>query len=119
MHIIMFVADVPDVSGAFFSDLRLAREFQSRGHVVTLVSTGRLKSYAGGTYQGFRWKPYQSAGRELDQSQLWMAPHYPAAPLIRKLNGGFRRPILFTLHFAGAPEMFQAPAQVSWKEAFW
>lgn len=115
----MFVADVPDVSGAFFSDLRMARELQRRGHSIFLVCTGPVKTFSGGVYQGFRWKPYQSAGRELDQSQLWMAPHFPAAPIIRKLNGGYRRPILFTLHFAGAPEMFASPVPVTWKEAFW
>lgn len=114
----MFVADVPDVSGAFFSDLRLAHELQSRGHVVTLISTAPVRSFSGGVFQGFHWKPYQAAGRELDQSQVWLAPHFPAAPTIRKLNGGFRRPILFTLHFAGAPEMFSSTIPVTWKEAF-
>jgi hypothetical protein len=54
MFIAMFVADVPDVSGAFFSDLRLARELQSRGHSILLVSTAPPRSFSGGTYQGFR-----------------------------------------------------------------
>jgi hypothetical protein len=48
-----------------------------------------------------------------------MAPHYPGAQVIRRLNHDFRRPIVFTLHFAGAPEMFQTAAPITWKEAFW
>jgi UDP:flavonoid glycosyltransferase YjiC (YdhE family) len=44
----MFVANIPDVSGAFFSDLRLARELQKRGHTVVLISTAPPRSFSGG-----------------------------------------------------------------------
>ena len=120
MFVAMFVANMPDNGGAFFSDLCLARELRRRGHTVFLVNMGKPATlYSGGEYEGFRWKPFVSAGKELDQSQIWLAPHYPRGPHIRRLNAAYRRPIIFTLHFSGAVEMFRSPVQITWKETFW
>jgi len=108
MLIAFFCAGVPDRCGVFYSDLCLARELQSRGHSVILIdASGTSQAFGGGEHEGFRWKPYISAGKELDQTQLWIAPHYPYARTIRRLNAGYRRPIVFTLHFAGAKDLFQ------------
>lgn len=120
MFIAFFCASIPDRCGAFYSDLCLARELQSRGHSIILIdASGVGRNFAGGDYEGLRWKPYISAGKELDQTHLWIAPHYPYAHLIRRLNAGYRRPIIFTLHFAGAIDLFQLRQPVTWQETFW
>jgi hypothetical protein len=120
MLIVFFAIDIPDRCGAFFSDLCLAKEFKARGHQIVLISCAKNPTnFAGGEYEGFRWKPYVSAGKELDQSQLWISPHYPHGNIVRKLNQAFKRPILFTLHFAGARNLFNVPFPVTWPEMFW
>ena len=120
MFIAFFVANVPDRCGAFYSDLCLARELRSRGHTVMLINCDRMvRNFQGGDYEGFRWKPYVSAGRELDQTQLWISPHYPYGNVVRRLNQGYRRPVIFTLHFAGAKNLFDEARNVQWPETFW
>ena len=120
MFVCVFVANMPDNCGAFFSDITLAKALRKRGHQVLLINCANPRqNYAGGEYEGLSWKPYVSAGRELDQSQIWVAPHFPIAPLVRKLNSNYQRPIIFTLHFPGAPKMFEFPGRIGWKEMFW
>lgn len=120
MYIAFFEANVPDRCGAFYSDLCLARELRARGHTVILINSSRdIRTFQGGEYEGFRWKPYLSAGRELDQTHLWIAPHYPYGTLIRRLNQTYKRPIIFTLHFAGARNLFDEARNVQWPETFW
>lgn len=120
MFIAFFVANVPDRCGAFYSDLCLAREMRSRGHSVILINCDRAnRNFQGGEYEGFRWKPYVSAGRELDQTHLWVSPHYPYGTAVRRLNQGYKRPIIFTLHFAGAKHIFDEARSVQWSETFW
>ena len=120
MLIAFFAIDIPDRCGAFFSDLCLARELKSRGHQIILISCKMpTKNFAGGEYEGFTWKPYISAGTELDKSQLWISPHYPHGNTVRKLNQVYKRPIIFTLHFAGAMKLFTVPFPVTWPEMFW
>lgn len=120
MFIAFFEADIPDRCGAFYSDLCLARELKSRGHQIILISCAPPRgNFAGGEYEGFRWKPYISSGKELDQTHLWVSPHYPHGNTVRRLNQTYRRPILFTLHFAGAANMFNVPFPVTWPEMFW
>ena len=120
MFIAIFAADVPDRCGAFYSDLCLATELKRRGHQVILISCSPPRgNFAGGEYEGFRWKPYVSAGKELDQTNLWISPHYPHGNIVRKINQTYRRPIIFTLHFAGAAGMFNVTFPVTWPETIW
>lgn len=120
MFIAFFEADIPDRCGAFYSDLCLAKELKARGHTVILISCAPPNgNFAGGEYEGFRWKPAVSAGKELDQSHVWLSPHYPHGNVVRKLNQSYRRPIIFTLHFAGAAGLFKVPFQVTWPETIW
>lgn len=120
MLIAFFESEIPDRCGAFYSDLCLARELKSRGHRVILISCSSPKgNFSGGVYEGFQWKPYLSAGRELDQTSIWVSPHYPHGNIVRKLNQDYRRPIIFTLHFAGAASLFNVPFKVTWPETVW
>jgi hypothetical protein len=120
MFIAIFAADIPDRCGAFYSDLCLGNELKRRGHQVILISCAPARgNFAGGEYEGFHWRPYISAGKELDQSNLWISPHYPHGNIVRRLNRTYRRPIIFTLHFAGATSMFNVPFPVNWTETIW
>jgi len=120
MFIAVFEADMPDRCGAFYSDLCLARELKSHGHDVILISCSSMRgNFAGGEYEGFPWKPYLTAGKELDKTSVWISPHFPHGNIVRRLNREFQRPIIFTLHFAGALSMFNVPFKVTWPEMFW
>lgn len=119
MFIAFFECAIPDRCGAFFSDLCLARELRRRGHSVILIDCGRTRNFAGGEYEGFRWKPAVTAGKELDQTHVWISPHSPHGPTVRRLNASYRRPIIFTLHFGAAKNMFYSPVPISWPEYFW
>jgi hypothetical protein len=120
MYIAFFEVAIPDRCGAFYSDLCLAKELKARGHTVLFISCAPPKGkYGGGEYEGFQWKPAVAAGKELDQSQLWISPHYPHANVVRKLNQTYKRPIIFTLHFAGATNLFNVPFPVTWHETIW
>jgi hypothetical protein len=120
MHIVFFESDIPDRCGAFYSDLCLAKELKARGHTVFFISCALPKGkYGGGEYEGFQWKPAVASGKELDQSQIWISPHYPHGNVVRKLNQAYKRPIIFTLHFAGAAGLFNVPFPVTWPETIW
>lgn len=120
MYIAFFEIAIPDRCGAFYSDLCLAKELKARGHTVFFISCAPPKGkYGGGEYEGFRWLPAVAAGKELDQSQVWVSPHYPHANIVRKLNQTYKRPIIFTMHFAGAEGLFKVPFPVTWPETIW
>lgn len=120
MFIAFFEADIPDRCGAFYSDLCLARELKSRGHQIILISCAQNnRNFSGGEYEGFQWKPYITAGKELDKTNIWISPHYPHGNIVRRLNRDYNRPVIFTLHFAGAQAMFKVPLKVTWNETIW
>lgn len=94
---------MPDLCGAFLHDIDLAIELQKRGHqVVFLTILVPREGYNGGTYRGFRFAHYTAASGFLDTSDIWVTPHSPILPDVRKLNNrGYNRPIVATCHFDG------------------
>ena len=95
---------MPDLCGAFLHDIDLAIELQNRGHqVVFLTIFVPREGYSGGTYQGFRFVHYSAASGFLDTSDIWVTPHSPILPEVRKLNNrGYDRPIVATCHYDGS-----------------
>ena len=60
------------------------------------------EGYSGGTWQGFRYMHYSAGSSFLDTSDVWICPHSPILPDVRKLNRyGYNRPIVATCHFDG------------------
>jgi len=94
---------MPDLCGAFLHDIDLALELLKRGHqVVFLTITKPVEGYMGGTWQGFRFMHYTAGSSFLDTSDIWITPHSPILPDVRKLNKrGYHRPIVATCHFDG------------------
>jgi glycosyltransferase involved in cell wall biosynthesis len=69
---------------------------------VFLTITKPTEGYTGGYWQGFRYLHYSSATSFLDTSDIWVCPHSPILPDVRKLNRfGYNRPIVATCHFDG------------------
>jgi hypothetical protein len=104
--------------GAFLHDVDLAIEFQKRGHSIMFLTIEKPKEgYEGGTWRGFRFMHYSAAGPILELSQLWVCPHAPCLPYVRKLNGrGYNRPIAVTAHFDGHYEVLTMLASNKWVE---
>jgi glycosyltransferase involved in cell wall biosynthesis len=94
---------MPDLCGAFLHDVDLAIEFQNRGHSVIFLIIQRLKEgYGGGYYRGFRYMHYSAGSSFLDSSDVWICPHSPILPEVRKINSrNYNRPIVATCHFDG------------------
>lgn len=95
---------MPDLCGAFLHDIDLAIELQNRGHEVAFLTihTQPAIGYNGGTYRGFRYMHYTAASTALDGSHIWITPHSPILPDVRKINSrGYHRPIIATCHFDG------------------
>lgn len=94
---------MPDLCGAFLHDVDLALELLKRGHQVMFLTIYKPdEGYSGGTWQGFRFMHYSAATSFLDSSDLWITPHSPILPDVRKLNRrGYNRPIVATCHFDG------------------
>ena len=94
---------MPDLCGAFLHDIDLAIELQNRGHqVVFLTILIPREGYNGGTYRGFRFLHYTAAAGFLDTSEVWITPHSPILPDVRKINSrGYDRPIIATCHYDG------------------
>lgn len=95
---------MPDLCGAFLHDIDLAIELQNRGHEVAFLTILKQRSigYSGGTYRGFRFMHYTAASAALDGSHIWITPHSPILPDVRKINSrGYNRPIVATCHFDG------------------
>jgi len=87
---------------------------------VFLVSCDQMvRSFAGGVYEGFPWKPFLATGKELDQSNIWICPAYPVLPRVRKLNVTYRRPLIVLLHFAGPRSLLDSIVPVNWPEIVW
>jgi glycosyltransferase involved in cell wall biosynthesis len=103
MKVLFFCRKMPDLCGAFLHDIDLAIELQKRGHqVVFLTILVPREGYNGGVYRGFRFTHYTAASGFLDTSDIWVTPHSPILPDVRKLNGrGYDRPIVATCHFDG------------------
>jgi glycosyltransferase involved in cell wall biosynthesis len=118
MKVLFFANKMPDLCGAFLHDIDLALELQKRGHqVVFLTIRIPREGYNGGTYRGFRFVHYTAATSFLDTSEIWLCPHSPVLPTVRKLNArGYNRPIFFTCHYDGSYEAVTTNAGSGWKE---
>lgn len=103
MKVLFFANKMPDLCGAFLHDIDLAIELQKRGHqVVFLTIKVPKEGYGGGHYRGFRYMNYTAASAFLDTSEIWLCPHSPILPDVRKINSrGYHRPIIATCHFDG------------------
>jgi len=103
MKVIVFANRMPDLCGAFLHDVDLALELQKRGHEVTfLIIKVPKEGYSGGTYRGFRFLHYSAGETYLQSSQVWICPHAPILPDVRKLNSrGYYRPVVATCHYDG------------------
>jgi glycosyltransferase involved in cell wall biosynthesis len=103
MRVLFFANKMPDLCGAFLHDIDLATEFQKRGHSVSFL-TIKIPSegFQGGYYRGFRFMHYTAAGGLLESSDIWICPHSPILPDVRKANSrGYNRPLVATCHFDG------------------
>ena len=118
MKVVFFARKMPDLCGAFLHDIDLATELQKHGHQVVFLTTMIPKEGVnGGTYQGLRYLHYSANTTFLDTSQLWVCPHAPVLPEVRKLNGkGYNRPIVFTCHYDGNYLTIPAYVKNDWSE---
>ena len=109
---------MPDLCGAFLHDIDLATELQTRGHqIVFLTIKIPREGYNGGYYRGFRFVHYTAASSFLDTSEVWICPHSPILPDVRKINSrGYNRPIVATCHFDGNYNMIRANGGTGWAE---
>lgn len=103
MKILFFAGRMPDLCGAFLHDIDLGIELQKRGHDVVFMTLEVPKEGVnGGMYRSFRFMHYTANSTILDSSQVWICPHAPALPEVRKINArGYHRPIIATCHFDG------------------
>ena len=120
MRVLFFATRMPDLCGAFLHDIDLAIELQKRGHSITFLTTDRPREgYNGGVYRGFRFMHYTAAGSLMESSQIWICPHAPALPHVRKINSrGYHRPIVATAHFDGRYSAVTDLASSKWVEMF-
>jgi len=94
---------MPDLCGAFLHDIDLGTELVRRGHQVAFLTIKvPPEGYSGGTYRGFRYMHFSAGSSFLDTSNIWICPHAPILPDVRKLNSrGYNRPIVATCHYDG------------------
>ena len=106
MKVLFFAGRMPDLCGAFLHDIDLGIELIKRGHEVAFMVLEVPKSGVnGGVYRGFRYMHYTANSTYLDSSQVWICPHAPALPEVRRVNArGYNRPIIATCHFDGSYE---------------
>jgi glycosyltransferase involved in cell wall biosynthesis len=118
MKVLFFANKMPDLCGAFLHDIDLAIELQKRGHQVTFLTIKIPKEgYNGGSYRGFRFMHYTAASSFLDSSEVWICPHSPILPEVRKLNNrGYNRPIIATCHFDGNYNAIRGNSSTNWSE---
>jgi hypothetical protein len=118
MKLLVFANKMPDLCGAFLHDIDLAIEFQKRGHQVVFLTIKIPKEgYNGGYYRGFRFLHYTAASSFLDTSEVWVCPHSPILPEVRKLNmRGYNRPIVATCHFDGNYNAVRNNSGTTWSE---
>lgn len=109
---------MPDLCGAFLHDIDLGTELVRRGHqVVFLTIKVPPEGYSGGMYRGFRYMHFSAASSFLDTSNIWICPHAPILPDVRKLNSrGYNRPIVATCHYDGNYTMITGNSGRSWVE---
>jgi glycosyltransferase involved in cell wall biosynthesis len=100
MRFVFFCNILPDPCGAFFHDITFATFLQKRGHSCVFVYIKRRPTQSfKDVYRGFQCVHFMSAEKELHQSDIWISPHFPILPTVRKLNERFIKPIVFTCHF--------------------
>ena len=120
MKVLFFCRKMPDLCGAFLHDVDLALELLKRGHQVVFLTILRpAEGYNGGYWQGFRFMHYSAATSFLDTSDIWITPHSPILPDVRKLNRrGYNRPIIATCHFDGNYTAItgNSPPTPEWRE---
>lgn len=118
MKVLFFANRMPDLCGAFLHDIDLAIEFQKRGHTIMFLTIEKPKEGVnGGIWQGFRFMHYTAAPTFLDTSDLWVCPHAPVLPYVRKVNSrGYFRPIAVTAHFDGRYSVLTDLASTKWVE---
>lgn len=118
MKVLFFANKMPDLCGAFLHDIDLGIELQKRGHQVVFLTIKIPKEgYNGGTYRGFRFMHYTAASTFLDSSEVWICPHSPILPEVRKLNNrGYNRPIMATCHFDGNYNAIRGNGSTNWSE---
>ena len=118
MKVLFFANKMPDLCGAFLHDIDLATELQKRGHqVVFLTIKIPREGYSGGQYREFRFLHYTAASSFLDTSEVWICPHAPILPEVRKINSrGYDRPIVATCHYDGNYNMIRGNGGTGWAE---
>jgi len=118
MKVLFFANRMPDLCGAFLHDIDLATELVRRGHqVVFLTIRVPQVGYSGDTYRGFRYMHFSAASSFLDTSNIWICPHAPILPDVRKLNSrGYNRPIVATCHYDGNYTMITGNSGRNWVE---
>lgn len=94
---------MPDLCGAFLHDIDLGLELQRRGHqVVFLTITVPKIGYRPGNYRGFTYTHYTSGEQYLSAGDVFLCPHSPILPEVRKINSrAYNRPLIATCHFDG------------------
>ena len=118
MMVVFFANRMPDLCGAFLHDIDLATELQKRGHGVMFATLEKPKEgFNGGFYRGFRFMHFSAATTYLDASEIWICPHAPVLPFVRKINSrGLSRPIVATCHFDNAYNAITLNASNNWSE---
>ena len=118
MNVVFFATRVPDLCGAFLHDIDLAIELQNRGHSVVWMTLDKPpQGVQGGTYRGFRFMHFTAGTSFLESSEVWICPHAPALPGVRRVNArGFDRPIIATCHFDGRYQTITSNGSNQWKE---
>jgi glycosyltransferase involved in cell wall biosynthesis len=102
MRIIVFAGRMPDLCGAFLHDVELSHELIKRGHEVIFMTIETPKEGVnGGHYRGIRYLHWTAGDKYLLLSEVWICPHAPALPEVRKINKRYNRPIAATCHYDG------------------
>jgi glycosyltransferase involved in cell wall biosynthesis len=120
MRVVFFANRMPDLCGAFLHDIDLATELQRRGHMTVFLTIEKPKEgYNGGTWRGFRFMHFSAGSSFLDSSELWICPHAPCLPYVRRVNSrGYNRPIAVTAHFDGRYNVLTDLVSNNWVEMF-
>ena len=85
--------------------------------VVFLTIKIPKEGFNGDTYRGFRFLHYTAASSFLETSTIWICPHSPILPDVRKINSrGYNRPIIATCHFDGNYNAIRTNGNTSWAE---
>jgi hypothetical protein len=118
MKVLFFANKMPDLCGAFLHDIDLGLELLKRGHQVVFLTVKVPKEgFNGGHYRGFRFMHYSAASSFLDTSDIWICPHAPVLPEVRKLNDrGYNRPIIATCHYDGNYNTLRYTGTAKWSE---